>query len=245
MGRIQDMIAVVTGASQGLGEAIVRRFAEEGAFVVMTDVNEELGTKVADELGERVIFVKHDVSSKAEWEAVFAFVDETYGKLDILVNNAGIAPLESFETMPEEKYMNIIDVNQRSVFLSTQMAKPLLDKAGGGSIVNLSSISGMVGTIGGAGYNSSKYAVRGLTRVAALEFAKDNIRVNSIHLGTIDTPILAVLDDEYRAAVDASIPMGRVGKPVEIANLALFLASDESTYCTGAEFVADGGYTIQ
>ncbi len=176
---------------------------------------------------------------------VLKFVEDTYGKLDILVNNAGIASLESFETMSEEKYMNVIDVNQRSVFLSTQMAKPLLDKANGGSIVNLSSISGMIGTVGGAAYNSSKYAVRGLTRVAALEYAKDNIRVNSIHPGTIDTPILAVLDDEYRKAVDASIPMGRVGKPKEIANLALFLASDESTYCTGAEFVADGGYTIQ
>ncbi len=186
-----------------------------------------------------------DVTSKDNWEKVFQQVEEKHNRLDILVNNAGIAVLTPFEEMTEEEYMKTFDINQRGVFLGTQAAIKLMKKGEGGSIVNLSSISGLVASAGGASYNSTKFAVRGLTKVAALENAKNNIRVNSVHPGVIETTILKAMDDDLRQQTEAAIPMGRVGQPKEIANLVLFLASDESSYCTGAEFIADGGYTIQ
>lgn len=245
MSRVKDKVALVTGSSQGLGEAMVRRLHEEGATVIIADVAVENGKKLADELGEQAEFMELDVTSKDNWEKVFQQVEEKHNRLDILVNNAGIAVLTPFEEMTEEEYMKTFDINQRGVFLGTQAAIKLMKKGEGGSIVNLSSISGLVASAGGASYNSTKFAVRGLTKVAALENAKNNIRVNSVHPGVIETTILKAMDDDLRQQTEAAIPMGRVGQPKEIANLVLFLASDESSYCTGAEFIADGGYTIQ
>lgn len=245
MSRVKDKVALVTGSSQGLGEAMVRRLHEEGATVIIADVAVENGKKLADELGDQAEFMELDVTSKDNWEKVFQQVEEKHNRLDILVNNAGIAVLTPFEEMTEEEYMKTFDINQRGVFLGTQAAIKLMKKGEGGSIVNLSSISGLVASAGGASYNSTKFAVRGLTKVAALENAKNNIRVNSVHPGVIETTILKAMDDDLRQQTEAAIPMGRVGQPKEIANLVLFLASDESSYCTGAEFIADGGYTIQ
>lgn len=245
MSRVKDKVALVTGSSQGLGEAMVRRLHEEGATVIIADIAVENGKKLADELGEQAEFMELDVTSKDNWEKVFQQVEEKHNRLDILVNNAGIAVLTPFEEMTEEEYMKTFDINQRGVFLGTQAAIKLMKKGEGGSIVNLSSISGLVASAGGASYNSTKFAVRGLTKVAALENAKNNIRVNSVHPGVIETTILKAMDDDLRQQTEAAIPMGRVGQPKEIANLVLFLASDESSYCTGAEFIADGGYTIQ
>ena len=245
MSRVKDKVALVTGSSQGLGEAMVRRLHEEGATVIIADVAVENGKKLADELGEQAEFMELDVTSKDNWEKVFQQVEEKHNRLDILVNNAGIAVLTPFEEMTEEEYMKTFDINQRGVFLGTQAAIKLMKKGEGGSIVNLSSISGLVASAGGASYNSTKFAVRGLTKVAALENAKNNIRVNSVHPGVIETTILKAMDDDLRQQTEAAIPMGRVGQPKEIANLVLFLASDESSYCSGAEFIADGGYTIQ
>ena len=245
MSLVKDKVALVTGSSQGLGEAMVRRLHEEGATVIIADVAVENGKKLADELGEQAEFMELDVTSKDNWEKVFQQVEEKHNRLDILVNNAGIAVLTPFEEMTEEEYMKTFDINQRGVFLGTQAAIKLMKKGEGGSIVNLSSISGLVASAGGASYNSTKFAVRGLTKVAALENAKNNIRVNSVHPGVIETTILKAMDDDLRQQTEAAIPMGRVGQPKEIANLVLFLASDESSYCTGAEFIADGGYTIQ
>ncbi len=245
MGRVQDKVVIITGGSQEIGEAIVHRLAEEGAKVIITDISVDPGENLAKELGENTTFIKHDVSNVDDWKNVLHKVDEKYGKVDVLVNNAGISILGSVDEMSEEDYMKNINVNQHSVFYGMKLVKPLMDKAGVGSIINLSSIAGIIGSQGGTGYNGSKFAVRGMTKTAALDYAKDNIRVNSIHPGLIETPILSVLSDEYREILNNSIPMGRIGKPEEIANLTLFLASDESTYCTGAEFVADGGFTVQ
>lgn len=245
MGRVQDKVIIVTGGSQGIGEATVRRLAEEGAKVIVTDIAVDNGQALADELGDNVSFIEQDVSSKEGWEKVFKEVEEKYGKVDVLVNNAGIAITIDFDKISDEDYMKNININQHSVFYSMKLVKPLMDKAGGGSIVNLSSIAGIVGSERGAGYNGSKFAVRGMTKVAALDYAKDNIRVNSIHPGLIETPILSAVPPEAMEGIKASIPMGRVGDTREIANLVLFLASDESTYCTGSEFIADGGFTAQ
>lgn len=245
MGRVQDKVIIVTGGSQGIGEATVRRLHEEGAKIVITDLNAEKGQALADELGGETMFIQQDVSKAEEWDRVFAEVDKKYGKVDVLVNNAGIAITVKFDEISDEDYMKNINVNQHSVFYATKRVKPLMDRAGGGSIVNLSSIAGLVGSANGAGYNASKFAVRGMTKVAALDYVKDNIRVNSVHPGLIETPILAAVPDDYMPALEAAIPVGRIGRPVEIANLILFLASDESSYCTGAEFTCDGGFTIQ
>jgi 3alpha(or 20beta)-hydroxysteroid dehydrogenase len=245
MGRVQDKVIIVTGGSQGIGEATVRRLVEEGAKVVVTDILVDEGERLADELGENIDFFEHDVSKVEDWENVLKQIEEKYGKVDVLVNNAGMSVNEKFDQISEADYMKNVEVNQHSVFYGMKMVKPLMDNAGGGSIINFSSIAGLVGSERGAGYNSSKFAVRGMTKVAALDYAKENIRVNSIHPGVVETPILRAVPEEYMSVLEASIPMGRLGEPIEIANLVLFLASDESTYCTGSEFIADGGFTAQ
>jgi len=245
MSRVLDKVILVTGGSQGIGEATVRRLVEEGSKVIITDISVDEGEALAKELGDNATFIKQDVSSKEEWEFIFKEIEDKYGKLDVLVNNAGIAVTLPLDEISEEDYMKNINVNQHSIYYSMKLVKPLMEKAGGGSIINLSSIAGIVGTQNGVGYNASKFAVRGMTKVAALDYAKYNIRVNSIHPGLIQTPILSAVPPEYMETLTAGIPMGRIGDPLEIANLVLFLASDESTYCTGAEFIADGGYTAQ
>lgn len=241
MGRVQDKVVIITGGSQEIGEAIVHRLADEGAKVIITDISVDQGENLAKELGENITFIKHDVSNVDDWKNVLHKVDEKYGKVDVLVNNAGISILGSVDDMSEKDYMKNINVNQHSVFYGMKLVKPLMDKAGVGSIINLSFIAGIIGSQGGTGDNGSKFAIPGMTKTAVLDYAKVNIRVNSIHPGLIETPILSVLSDEYREILTNSIS----GKPKEIANLTLFLASDKSTYCTGAEFVANGGFSVQ
>lgn len=242
MARLQGKIAIITGAAQGMGESHARRFIEEGAKVVLTDLNEEKGKALAEELGEHALFVKQDVASADDWKTVVEKAEETFGPVNVLVNNAGITMAKSILETTEDEYRKIVDINQVSVFLGMKTVIPSMQKAGGGSIVNISSINGIVG--GAIGYTDTKFAVRGITKAAAVECAHYGIRVNSVHPGVILTPMIDQKDT--REAVEEfakQIPIQRVAQPEEVSNLVLYLASDESSYSTGAEFIVDGGIT--
>lgn len=242
MARLQGKIAIITGAAQGMGETHARRFIEEGAKVVLTDLNEEKGKALAEELGEHALFVKQDVASADDWKTVVEKAEETFGPVNVLVNNAGITMAKSILETTEDEYRKIVDINQVSVFLGMKTVIPSMQKAGGGSIVNISSINGIVG--GAIGYTDTKFAVRGITKAAAVECAHYGIRVNSVHPGVILTPMIDQKDT--REAVEEfakQIPIQRVAQPEEVSNLVLYLASDESSYSTGAEFIVDGGIT--
>lgn len=242
MARLSEKIAIVTGGARGMGEAHARKFVAEGSKVVITDLNQEAGEALAQELGEQAIFIKQDVTKAEDWEQVIRETENAFGAVNVLVNNAGISISSNIENMTEAQYRKIIEINQVSVFLGMKAVLPSMKKAGGGSIVNISSINGLVG--GAPGYTDSKFAVRGITKAAALEFAKYNIRVNSVHPGVIETPMVTEGDAvEQIKAFAKMIPLQRMAKSEEITNLVLFLASDESSYSTGSEFVADGGLT--
>ncbi|MNO67782.1 3-alpha-(or 20-beta)-hydroxysteroid dehydrogenase [compost metagenome] len=244
MGRLTGKVAIITGGARGMGESHVRRFVAEGAKVVFTDLNEEAGGALAKELGESVKFVKQDVSKAADWDHVIVEAEKAFGPVNILVNNAGISVNNTIANMTEEQYRKIVDINQVSVFLGMKAVFPSMQKANGGSIVNISSMNGLVA--GAIGYTDTKFAVRGMTKAAAMEFAAHGIRVNSVHPGIIETPMVTQGD-----AVDAIkelakyVPLQRVAKSEEVTNLVLFLASDESSYSTGSEFVIDGGLTAK
>lgn len=242
MVRLEGKVAIITGAAQGMGATHARRFVKEGAKVVLTDILEEKGIELAKELGENALFIKQDVTSADEWAEVVAKAEEAFGPVNILVNNAGITMAKSILQVTEDEYRRIVDINQTSVFLGMKTTIPSMQKAGGGSIVNVSSINGLVG--GAIGYTDTKFAVRGMTKAAAVECAHYGIRVNSVHPGVIATPM--VVQEDTKAAVEEfakQIPIKRIAEPEEITNFVLFLASDESSYSTGAEFVADGGVT--
>ncbi|NLY79138.1 MAG: glucose 1-dehydrogenase [Lysinibacillus sp.] len=242
MGRLSGKIAIITGGARGMGASHVRKFVAEGAKVVFTDLNEEGGNALALELGENVKFVKQDVTNWADWENVIAETENTFGPANILVNNAGISVNKSLMEMTEEEYRKIVDINQVSVFLGMKAVVPLMQKAGGGSIINISSINGLVG--GAVGYTDTKFAVRGITKAAALQLAHLGIRVNSVHPGVIETPMVTEGDAvEVIKEFAKSIPVGRMAQPEEVTNLVLYLASDESSYSTGSEFIIDGGLT--
>jgi len=244
MGRLDGKVALITGAARGQGEAEARLFVQEGAQVVLGDVLDELGAKVAADLGpNRAVYLHLDVTQPAEWTAAVQTATDRFGRLDILVNNAGILKLGMVESMPLDDYLAVINVNQVGCFLGMQAAIPALRAAGGGSIVNTSSTSGFVGLPGLSAYTASKFAVRGMTKVAAQELGRDGIRVNSVHPGGVDTHMtrLPEFGDVDSAAMFATLPIPRVGQPDEVAKLMLFLASDDSSYCTGAEFIIDGG----
>lgn len=244
MDRLSGKVAIITGAAQGMGEAHVRLFVEQGAKVVMTDLNEEKGNALAAELGEEVLFVKQDVSSEEGWATVIAKTEETFGPVNVLVNNAGITMAKNIFDITLEEYRRIVDINQVSVFLGTKAAAASMMKVGGGSIVNISSMNGLVA--GAVAYTDTKFAVRGMTKAAAINLAPMGIRVNSVHPGVIATPM--VMQEDTRAAVEEfskHIPLKRVAQPEEVSNMVLFLASDESSYSTGSEFVIDGGMTAQ
>lgn len=244
MERLKGKIAIITGAAQGMGASHAKKFIDEGAKVVLTDLNEEKGQAFAKELGENALFVKQNVADEKDWQTVVAKAEEVFGPVNVLVNNAGITMAKSFlDTTPEE-YRRIVEINQVSVFLGIKTVVPSMQKAGTGSIVNISSLNGLVG--GAVGYTDTKFAVRGITKSAALEFSRQNIRVNSVHPGVIATPM--VVQEDTKAAVEEfskHIPIGRIAQPEEVSNLVLFLASDESSYSTGSEFVVDGGLTAQ
>jgi 3alpha(or 20beta)-hydroxysteroid dehydrogenase len=244
MGRLDGKVAIISGGARGQGEAEVRRFVEEGARVVFGDIRDELGEAVAKDIGDGAVYRHLDVRSEDDWQSLVKDTESRFGKIDVLVNNAGIlqfGPLTHDVTLDE--YMALIEINQVGPFLGMRNVIPAMLRNRGGSIVNISSTNGFVGYGGTIAYTASKFAVRGMTKTAALEYGKAGIRVNSIHPGGIDTPMTRELSPDTGASDDlyADMALGRVGQPQEIANLALFLASDESSYCTGSEFLADGG----
>ena len=247
MGRLSGKVALISGGARGQGEAEVRLFVAEGAKVVFGDVLDDLGRALASELSGDALFLHHDVREEAQWEAMVATAETNFGKLDVLVNNAGIL---QFGTMTHETslvdYMHLVSINQVGVFLGMKAAIPAMLRNKSGSIVNISSSNGFAGYGGTIAYTASKFAVRGMTKTAALEYGKVGIRVNSIHPGGIDTPMtnsgdLGDMTQADQDAVYAGLAMPRVGKPQEVAKLALFLASDDSSYSTGSEFSIDGG----
>ena len=245
--RLQDKVAIITGAARGMGAAEARLFAKEGAKVVVADVQVEDGQSVTNEIndaGGTAIFVEMDVSSQADWDRTIDAAIANFGKINVLVNNAGIIERETLEETSEETWDRIMAVNAKGVFLGTKAVIPHMKAAGGGSIVNISSISGMI-SVGYPAYNASKGAIRVFTKSAAVEFARDNIRINSIHPGTIWTSMSTYKRAFTREERAQTIPMKRVAEPIEIAYPALFLASDESSYMTGSEVVIDGGVTAE
>lgn len=244
MGRLDNKVAIITGAAQGMGAEHARLFIAEGAKVVMTDLNEEKGHALAAELGENAAFVKQNVASEADWATVVAAAEEKFGPVNVLVNNAGITMAKNMLDVTVEEYKRIVDINQVSVFIGMKTVAPSMVKAGGGSIVNISSMNGLVA--GAIGYTDTKFAVRGMTKSAAINLAPMGIRVNSVHPGVIATPM--VVQEDTKAAVEAfakHIPLKRVAEPKEVSNMVLFLASDDSSYSTGSEFIIDGGLTAQ
>ena len=252
--RMHGKIVLVTGGASrpGLGAAIGERLAEEGATVVLSDVNlkgvEETAALIREKGGDASA-VQHDVASQDDWDQVVANVLAKHGRLDVLVNNAGIlevAPVSSDRAVGAMRSQ--FDVNVVGSFIGTQVAVRAMRQSGGGSIVNMSSVAGLVGFRGSASYAASKGAVKLFSKSVALEVAAENIRVNTVHPGIIRTNMQdlgAESNSDNYAAIEAAIPAGRLGEPVDIANCVLFLASDESTYVTGAEFAVDGGYTAQ
>lgn len=244
MGRLAGKVAVITGSARGMGESHARKFIAEGAKVVITDLNEEAGLALAAELGENAKFVKQDVTSEADWARVVEETEAAFGPINVLVNNAGISVAKSFGEMTLDLYRKIVEINQVSVFLGMKSVLPSMQKAEGGSIVNISSMNGLVG--GAVGYTDTKFAVRGITKAASLEFGNYGIRVNSVHPGVIETPMVTEGDAvEQIKQISQFIPLKRIAQSEEVSNLVLFLASDESSYSTGSEFVIDGGMTAR
>lgn len=239
MGLLTGKVAIVTGAASGQGAAEARRMVEEGACVTLADV--QSGSALASELGaERAQFLALDVRSCENWTRVVEQTLVRFGRLDILVNNAAVFHLATFEQTTDEIFDSIFEVNQRGAFYGMRAVLPALRQAGGGCILNISSTSGLRAVPGMWAYGSSKWAIRGMSRHAALELAPHNIRVNCVFPGTIDTPMLGALPQEARAGLATLVPIGRLGTPEEVANVVCFLASDQARYVTGAEIGVDG-----
>ena len=249
--RLEGKVAFVSGGARGMGAAEARLLAREGAKVAIGDILEEEGRRVEAEINgteEEALFIKLDVTSESDWQEAISATVARFGRLDILVNNAGIVASGVLEDTSSAQWDEIMDVNVKGVFLGIKTAIPEMRKVGGGSIINISSISGIIGqyTVQPV-YNASKGAVRILTKSTAVQYAKEGIRVNSVHPGTVDTPMIAgMMDDPEQTAHElAQIPLGRIADPEEIAYGVLYLASDESSYVTGSELVIDGGFTAQ
>ena len=244
MVRLKDKVAIITGAAQGMGLACARLFIEEGATVVMTDVLTDEGQAAADELG--ATFHRLDISSEQDWHVVVEDTLREFGRIDILVNNAGIHHLASMRKHTLDDFRRVLDVNVVGVFNGMKAVATAMVEQQSGSIINMSSAAGLRASIGAIGYGASKFAVTGMTKTAAVELAKHGVRVNSVHPGSVETDMLMEI-----AGGDASLverfargaPMKRNAAPEEIARMVLFLASDEASYSTGSEFIADGGVT--
>ena len=242
MERLKNKVAIITGGARGMGESHVRLFASEGAKVVFTDLNEEEGRILEKEIGGNVKFIKQDVTDAASWEKVVEDTEKIFGQVNILVNNACISINKPLLEITEDEYRKIVDINQVSVFLGTKAVAASMKKSGNGSIVNISSMNGLVG--GAIGYTDTKFAVRGMTKAAAIQLSPLGIRVNSVHPGVIETPMVTEGDSyEVIKKLSKQIPIRRMAKSEEVSNLVLYLASDESSYSTGSEFVIDGGLT--
>ncbi|HEX4209208.1 MAG TPA: glucose 1-dehydrogenase [Candidatus Binataceae bacterium] len=248
MDRLKGKVALISGGARGQGASEARLFAGEGAKVVIGDVRDELTRQTADEinaeLGSKVVHaIRLDVTRSADWRAAVEACEREFGGLDILINNAGIANVKGIEETSEEEWDAIVNINQKGVWLGMKAAIPAMRRRGGGSIVNISSIYGLIGSAGSAAYHGTKGAVRLLTKAAAVQYAPDKIRVNSIHPGVILTPMVEVVPREDLQPMIDLAPMKRGAHPDEVGWAVLFLASDEASFITGSELVVDGGYT--
>lgn len=247
MARLHGKVALITGGARGQGADEARLFRAEGAEVFITDVLEAQGVKVAAEIG--ATFMLHDVSSEAGWKTVVDSMLAKHGRIDVLVNNAGVFKLGRMLDTSTDDYDRIIAINQKAVFLGMRAVAPTMCEAKGGSIVNISSVAGLEGTQGAFAYTTSKWAVRGMSKAAAQELGRFGVRVNSVHPGFIETPMVVNAfrrsenENEMRDMIISRHAMARLGVPREIADAIVFLASDESSFMTGSELVVDGGYT--
>ena len=250
MARLESEVAIVTGGARGLGRAIAEAYVAEGARVCIADVRIELAQRVAEALGDSVIALELDVTDEQSWNLALGACEEAFGSVSVLVNNAGLAEGAAIDDTTLESYRRVTEVNQTGVFLGMKSVIPAMKRVGHGSIINMSSIDGLVGSPRIISYIASKWAVRGMTKAVAMEMGPYSIRVNSIHPGHVvtelglrdgvDPSLITAMVEEHTAR---HAPMQRTGTPQEIAAMAVFLASNESSYCTGAEFVVDGGFT--
>jgi 3alpha(or 20beta)-hydroxysteroid dehydrogenase len=246
MSRLAGKVAIITGASQGMGASHARMFVAQGAKVILGDINAEDGARLAAELGSNAMFVKQDVARKDDWTRIVNQGRNRFGSVNVLVNNAGIiGSLASTIDLSEQEFLRVCGINQTGVFLGMQAVLPGMIEAGGGSIVNISSVAGMVAIYGSPNlaYVASKFAVRGMTKQVAVEYGDKNIRVNSVHPGYIKTPMMVAATDENGGEAMKQIPLRRMAESSEVSNLVIFLASDESSFITGTEHVIDGGMT--
>jgi len=244
MGKLDGKVAIITGAAQGMGAAHAKLFVREGAKVVITDIKEAEGVALAKSLGENTLFIKHNVASAADWDNVVAQTKAKFGRIDILVNNAGITFAKRLQDISEDDYLKIFQINQLGTFLGLKAVAKEMVAQHSGSIVNISSLNGLVG--GAVGYTDTKFAVRGMTKAAALELAPSGVRVNSVHPGVIETPMISQPGTEEAVKQFAkAIPLRRIAKPEEVSKLVLFVASDDASDATGSEFVVDGGMSAQ
>ena len=249
--RLEGKVAIITGGARGQGATEARMFAGEGAKVVIGDIRDELGMQVEAEireLGGEAVYLHLDVTSEDDWQRAIETAEQQFGKVDVLVNNAAIVLRKNIEETTSDDWDNIMDINAKGVFLGTKAVIPAMRRAGGGSIINISSISGLV-SIGPPAYIATKGAVRLFTKSTAIQYASENIRANSIHPGSVDTDMRREgmgdqTTEEIQARID-NIPLGRVGTTEDISYGVLFLASDESSFMTGSEVVIDGGYTAK
>lgn len=244
--RLNGKVALITGGVSGIGLAIAKKFADEGAQVALADINAENGEKVAAEIGDNAMFVKLDVTNEDQWVEAFKAVIAKFGKVNVVVNNAGIAIGNNIEDIPLEQWNKVVAINGTGMMLGTKHGIKNIKNYGGGSIINMSSVEGFIGESFNLAYDFTKGGVRIMSKSAALYCAekKYNIRVNTIHPGYIHTPMVDFSDNLVKLE-ESKTPLGHLGEPDDIANMALFLASDESKFATGAEFVVDGGYIAQ
>ena len=243
MGRLQGKVAIITGGARGMGAATVRLFVAEGAKVLIADVLETEGQALAQELGANAAYLRHDVTDEASWQAVVAKAKADFGGIDVLVNNAGVLLFKTIQTTEKAEFERVININLIGTFLGTRIVGAELIARGKGSIVNISSVDGMKAANGLGAYCASKWAVRGFTKVAAMEYGHKGVRVNSVHPGGVDTA-MGNPYAEQKAEVNkryTMVPLQRVGEPEEVARTSLFLASDDSSYLCGAEIAVDGG----
>ncbi len=241
MNKLLDgKVAVITGAARGMGESEARLFAEQGAQVVLADILDDEGETVAQDIGDAAHYVHLDVSQEEGWQCLVANTIKRLGKIDILINNAAVLHFSALEHTPLEDYMRVISINQVGTFLGMKTVTPHMKEKKSGSIINVSSVDGLKGSNGLLVYAASKWAVRGMTKAAAAELGHSGIRVNSIHPGGVNTA-MSPGDDPGVQAYFKKTPLGRVGEPNEVANMALFLGSEMGSYCTGGEYVVDGG----
>jgi 3alpha(or 20beta)-hydroxysteroid dehydrogenase len=247
--RLEGKVALITGGARGMGASEAQLFLDEGAKVVITDILDEVGQETARRLspdGSRCIFYRHDVTNESEWESVVADAIGVFGQIDVLVNNAGVFEQGSILDTSLKNFERTMDINVTGVFLGMKTVAPHMVQRKQGSIINISSVAGLNGTPGFVAYGASKWAVRGMTKGVAKELAPFGVRVNSIHPGIIDTPMLQTFDEAgegVREMVRTRIPLGYEAEPIHVARLALYLGSDDSAYSTGSEFIVDGGWS--